>query len=199
VKAIVIQFLKTHYDNTMSQRECPICHYTFLKKKDFIDHVTYSSCAEKLQDLLVLCPHCNKQFPDNDSLSYHLMRSEACANQQDKAFDILNSLPRSHVNHTRPSQSKQCNDTSVTSKKPTEEDRALHRHYDSTDLFHVEQGIIVNTSNDIFDNQQDSSGTMRKKSKIFVPLEQIQFKDRPYFSVDTIHHTQAWRHMSSRD
>jgi uncharacterized C2H2 Zn-finger protein len=78
----------TLQNTIMSQRECPTCRYTFLKKKDYLDHVTYSSCAEKLHDLLVVCPHCSKQFPDEDSLSYHMMHNEVCFTKQDKAIDF---------------------------------------------------------------------------------------------------------------
>jgi uncharacterized C2H2 Zn-finger protein len=133
----------------MSQKECPTCHYKFLKKKDFIDHITYSSCAEQLRDLLVLCPHCNKQFPDEDSLSYHLMRSEACSNQQDKAFDVLNRLPRS--NATGGNKSKRHNDASRRNKLMQEDNEF---DLNPTDVFNVQQGTIVKC-NEILDNQQD--------------------------------------------
>jgi hypothetical protein len=83
--------------NKMSQKECPVCHYNiFMKKKDYIDHVTYSSCSESLQDFLVMCPHCKKHFSNNDSLSYYLMRNETCSRKQDKAFEILNWLPNTN-------------------------------------------------------------------------------------------------------
>ena len=177
----------------MSQKECPTCHYKFLKKKDFMDHVTYSSCAEKLQDILVLCPHCNKQLSDDDSLSYHLMRSEACSNQQDKAFDVLNRLPRS--NATGGNKTKQHKDASRASKLTQQENNEFNLNPN------VQQGTVVNC-NEILDNQQDCRGGIRKKRKIFVPLEQLLHGEdnagtRPYFPVDAVHHTQAWRLMSS--
>jgi hypothetical protein len=68
-------------------------------------------------------------------------------------------------------------------------------------VFYVQQGTIVKC-NEILDNQQDSDGGIRKKRKLFVPLEQLHGEDaatRPYFPVDAIHHTQAWRLMSSSD
>jgi hypothetical protein len=184
----------------MSQRQCPNCHYTFLKKKDFINHITYSSCAENLHDLLVLCPHCNKQFPNEDSLSYHLLRNKSCSSKQDQAIDLFNRLP--------------CNSSIGAAAMGTEQgSRKWQKAFDgisdstgqSTEIFHIHQGVVAHTHYG-FDNEQVTStsnkGERRTKNKIFVSLEKIQGarnEDRPYFPIKTLHQTQAWRQSSSLD
>ena len=159
----------------MSKRECPTCHYIFLKKKDFIEHVTYSSCAEKLQGILVFCPHCKKQFPDEDSLSYHIMRNEACSSKQDKACDILNRLPsnRSTIDVSLTPQSK----TDVTEDvfPHTQKEECNETQHNSTDKFRIRQGIMVNRKR-VSDNQHDLSVARRQPPR-FVILEEIQCFD----------------------
>lgn len=174
----------------MSQKECPVCHYTFLKKKDYIDHVTYSSCSEKLQDFLVLCPHCNKQFSNDDSLSYHLMRNESCSNKQDKVFDMLNRLPKTSDAATFGQASKR-------RKFATEDDLDIS----SSAVFYIEQGVIVN-SNKAHDNQRQFHGNTKSNNTTFIPLSQLQRCDdetRPYFPIETLHHTQSSRLIASVD
>jgi uncharacterized C2H2 Zn-finger protein len=140
----------------MSQKECPACKYTFLKKRDFIDHVTYSSCAEKLQDMLVLCPHCNKQFTNDDSLSYHMMRNEECSNKQDMAVDMLNRLPRKGA-----TMAKRMKLTNVNTEEK------------SVSSYCIQQGVIVNNKVTL-DNQRVYHGGTKSSNTKFIPLSLIQ-------------------------
>jgi hypothetical protein len=173
----------------MSQKKCPACHYVFLKKKDYIEHVTYSSCSEKLKDFLVLCPHCNKQFSNEDGLSFHLMRNETCSNKQDTAFDMLNRLPSSRSNGNIGGDSKRL-------KSTTDDDEG---NLIVTDSFHIEQGVIVHCNNGN-DNQRQFRGNSGSRNNIFIPLSQIQCggdDTRPFFPIETLHHTQVWRKISA--
>ena len=101
--------------------------------------MTYSTCSENLQHLLVLCPHCNKQFSNDESLSYHLMGNEFYSNKQDKVFDMLNRLP--NMSNATKSGSKRL-------KFAIEDDEDKS----SPAVFHIKQGVIVN-SNNTYDNQ----------------------------------------------
>jgi hypothetical protein len=174
----------------MSQKQCPICHYTFMKKKDYMEHVTYSSCSESLHDILVICQHCNKQFSNDDGLAYHLMRNESCSRKHDKAYDILNRLPNQY-------------DANIPGKTK----RQKQSSGDNTDdfsfpVYNIQQGVNVHDSNKGHDNQRRFYGNTSSCNTTFIPLDQIQRGDnesRPYFPIETMQHTQSWRQHSAID
>ena len=129
------------------------------------------------------------------------MRNEACSHKQDQAIDLLNRLPSNSCTTAYPPTSSKrlkCVGDKCSGTSP-----ATPAHNTGTGgVYHVQQGVIV-TSHDVFDNQQGSkkNGTKRKNTT-FVTLEEIQHgtnDERPYFPIDTLHHTQAWRQSSSLD
>jgi hypothetical protein len=67
-------------------------------------------------------------------------------------------------------------------------------------MYHIQQGVVVRT-HDVFDNQHATQGRKRKKMT-FLSLDEIQRstnEKRPYFPIETMHHTLAWRQSSALD
>jgi len=75
-------------------------------------------------------------------------------------------------------------------------DDSFDNKYDET--YHVEQGVMVPYCV-VLDNQQERNISERTGTK-FLSLDTIQRGmnvARPYFPVETMHHTHEWRHKSS--
>jgi hypothetical protein len=57
-----------------------------------MDHLMFSSCANDVTNLLAMCPHCKRDFINDEQLQLHFMRNTKCSALQDKACDKLSRI-----------------------------------------------------------------------------------------------------------